>query len=163
MHGTANLLNFAYISIQVGETNDNIDYTLPENFAVDFFLNHKVSKKKNFGVFELKARWKGFTEGEDACEPLTNQAKDSPALAKEYLMKISAEETEPIKKGSCSDSCKCLPMVRPICLLIYVDRYNDCNIALLFLIKHQFHLLKELSIEKHIQPTLYWLLCIVFN
>ncbi len=46
MHGTANLLNLAYISLQVGESNDKIDYTLPENFALDFFLDHKVSKKK---------------------------------------------------------------------------------------------------------------------
>ena len=45
MHGTANLLNLAYISLQVGESNDKIDYTLPENFAVDYFLDHKVSKK----------------------------------------------------------------------------------------------------------------------
>jgi hypothetical protein len=46
MHGTANLLNLAYISLPVGETNDNIDYTLPENVAADFSLDHKVSKKK---------------------------------------------------------------------------------------------------------------------
>jgi hypothetical protein len=128
-----------------------------------FSLTTRSPRKKKSGGFELKARWKGFTEGEDTCEPLKNQAEDNPALAKEYLMKISAEETEPIKKGGCSDSCRCLPCVRPICLFIDVDRYNDCNIALFFLINYQFHLLKEFSIEKHIQPTLYWLLCIVFN
>jgi hypothetical protein len=68
MHGTANLLNFAYISLQVGETNDDID-------------------------------WKEFTEGENTWEPLTNQAEDNPALVKEYLMKNSAEEAEPIKSA----------------------------------------------------------------
>jgi hypothetical protein len=85
MHGTANLLNLAYISLQADETNDNIDYTLPENFAVDFFLDHKVSKKKK-GGFELNLRWNGFTEGEDTWKPLTNQDEDNLALVKEYLM-----------------------------------------------------------------------------
>ena len=50
MHGTADLLNLAYISLQVGETNDDIDYTFRENFAVDYFLDHKVSKKKIVGL-----------------------------------------------------------------------------------------------------------------
>ena len=80
-------------------SEENIDYTLPENYAVDFFCNHRVSKKKNTGGFELKARWKGFTEGEDTWEPLTNQAEDNPALVKNYLMEISAEQAEPIKSA----------------------------------------------------------------
>jgi hypothetical protein len=77
----------------------NIDYSQPENYAVDFFCSHKVSKKKNSGGFDLKARWKGFTEGEDTWEPITNQAEDNPALVKKYLMKISAEQAEPIKSA----------------------------------------------------------------
>jgi len=80
-------------------SEENIDYTLPENYAVDFFCNHRVSKKKNTGGFELKARWKGFTEGEDTWEPLTHQAEDNPALVKNYLMEISAEQAEPIKSA----------------------------------------------------------------
>jgi hypothetical protein len=77
----------------------NIDYTLPENYTGDFFINHKVSKKKNSGGFELKARGKGFTEGKDTWEPVINQAEDNPALVKKCLMKISAEEVEPIKSA----------------------------------------------------------------
>jgi hypothetical protein len=69
MHGTANQSYLAYISLQVG---------------------------KNSGGLELKARWKGFTEGEDTWEPITNQAEDNPELVKEYL-KISTEEAKPIK------------------------------------------------------------------
>lgn len=80
-------------------SEENVDYTLPENYAVDFFCNHRVSKKKNTGGFELKARWKGFTEGEDTWEPLTHQAEDNPALVKNYLMEISAEQAEPIKSA----------------------------------------------------------------
>jgi hypothetical protein len=80
-------------------SEENIDYTLPENYAVDFFCNHRVSKKKNTGGFELKARWKGFTEGEDTWEPLTNQAEDNPALVKKYLREIRAEQAEPIKSA----------------------------------------------------------------
>ena len=79
-------------------SEENIDYTLPENYAVDFFCNHRVSKKKNTGGFELKARWKGFTEGEDTWEPITNQAKDNPALVKSDLMKISAKEADPLNQ-----------------------------------------------------------------
>ncbi len=97
MHGTANnQSNLALITLQDGKTNDNIDYTCPENFAVDFFVDHKVSKKKNSGGHELKTRWKGFTEGEDTWEPLTNQAEDNPDLLKEYLMKIGPK-AEPIQ------------------------------------------------------------------
>jgi hypothetical protein len=64
-----------------------------------FSLTTRSPRKKNSGGFELKARWKGFTEGEDTWEPITNQAEDNPALVKEYLMKISAEEGEPIKSA----------------------------------------------------------------
>ncbi len=74
-----------------------VDYTQPENYAVDFFIDHMVSKKKNSGGFALKARWKGFTEGEDTWEPITNQAEDNPELFKKYLQNITAEEAEPIK------------------------------------------------------------------
>jgi hypothetical protein len=98
MHGTANSQsNLALITLQDGKSNDNIDYTRPENFAVDFFVDHKVSKKKNSGGHELKARWKGFTEGEDTWEPLTNQVEDYPELLKEYLMKIGPEKAETIQ------------------------------------------------------------------
>ena len=78
-------------------SEENIDYTLPENYAVDFFCNHRVSKKKNTGGFELKARWKGFTEREDTWEPITNQAEDNPAVFMKYLQKITAGEAEPTK------------------------------------------------------------------
>ena len=54
-------------------------------------------RKKNNVGFELKARWKGLTEGEDTWEPITNQAEDNPALFKKYLKKITVEEAEPIK------------------------------------------------------------------
>jgi hypothetical protein len=76
----------------------NIDYTQPENDAVVLFCNHKVSKKKTRGGFDLKVRWKEleFTEGE---EPITNQGEDNPALVKKYLMEISAEQAEPIKSA----------------------------------------------------------------
>jgi hypothetical protein len=81
------------------ETIKEVDYTQPENYTVDFFCSHRVSKKKTSGGFELKTRWKGFTEGEDTWEPITNQAEDNPALVKKYLIKISAKEAEPIKSA----------------------------------------------------------------
>ncbi len=56
------------------------------------------SEKKNIWGFELKARWKGFTEVEDTWEPITNQAKYNPALVKSVLMKISAEEADPLNQ-----------------------------------------------------------------
>jgi hypothetical protein len=100
VHATANLFNIACISLQDGESVDKIDYTFPENYAVVIFLGHRVSKKKNSGGFELKARWKGFTELEDTWDPIINQDVDNPALFQHYLKKISAEEAEPFKAAS---------------------------------------------------------------
>ncbi len=87
----------AKITTSDKEPIKEVDYTQPENYAVDFFIDHRVSKKKNSGGFELKARWKGFTEREDTWEPITNQAEDNPAVFMKYLQKITAGEAEPIK------------------------------------------------------------------
>jgi hypothetical protein len=36
---------------------------------------------------------------EGTCEPIINQSEDNPALVKGYIIKISAEEAEPIKSA----------------------------------------------------------------
>jgi hypothetical protein len=40
----------AKISTSEKETIKEVDYTKPENYAVDFFNDHRVSKKKTVGA-----------------------------------------------------------------------------------------------------------------
>ena len=68
-----------------------VDYTIPENYAVDYFVAHRVSQKKGHGGYELKARWKAYNEDADTWEPLTNQAEDNPTLLLDYLSSIDSE------------------------------------------------------------------------
>ena len=75
-----------------------VDYTQPENYAVDFFIDHRVSKKKNSGGFELKARWKRFTEGEDTWEPITNQAEDNQHCLRSTYRRSLQRKLNPLKQ-----------------------------------------------------------------
>lgn len=74
-----------------------IDYTKPENYAVDFFLGHKVSGQRQSGGFDLLARWKGYDESADTWEPLINQVEDNPSLVKGYLTTLSIGDAIQIK------------------------------------------------------------------
>jgi hypothetical protein len=74
-----------------------IDYTKPENYAVDFFLGHKVSGQHQSGGFDLLARWKGYDESADTWEPLINQVEDNPSLVKGYLTTLSIGDAIQIK------------------------------------------------------------------
>lgn len=75
-------------------TPEEIDYTDPANYAVEQYTSHKVTNKKGTGGFELRTRWKGFTEKDDTYEPLVHQLEDNPTILKSYINTIVGAEAE---------------------------------------------------------------------
>jgi hypothetical protein len=80
-----------------GDKDEDVDYTLPENYTVQKYVSHKPTQKKHAGGFELLTRWKGFGESDDTYKPLLNQLGDNPAIVKSYIMTIDTSEAENIK------------------------------------------------------------------
>jgi len=89
----------AYVATEQpnGDKDEDVDYTLPENYTVQKYVSHKPTQKKHAGGFELLTRWKGFGESDDTYEPLLNQLEDNPVIVKSYIMTINTSEAENIK------------------------------------------------------------------
>jgi hypothetical protein len=89
----------AYVATEQpnGDKDEDVDYTLPENYTVQKYVSHKPTQKKHAGGFELLTRWKGFGESDDTYKPLLNQLGDNPAIVKSYIMTINTSEAENIK------------------------------------------------------------------
>lgn len=67
------------------------DYTLPENYELDFYRYHKWKELKNnrgkvmHATYELKARWKGYGEEDDTDQELNVASEDWPGAVVSYL------------------------------------------------------------------------------